>query len=338
MRRVWLEFRWSLLFTLTVWTASVVILHEGYPAAAGEEPMEWDRAAYYVLVMTAFEAALEFHVGAPPMVKAVFYALPLLGLFVIIDAIVRFTKLVFERRTNKKEWQELLATTYKDHVIVCGLGHVGYRIVQQLLRSNTEVVAIEQAETAFVAEVMALEVPVIVGDVRQSEVLLKAGVQRADAIIVATDVDLVNIETALNAKELAPGVKTIIRLFDQNLAKKVEKLVEIDEAFSTSALAAPVFAAAAIARNVINSFVVEDQVLNTVELVVRDGSRLVGRTLGSLHEQMEVTFLLHKDGEDVDWNPRPDRLLRAGAKLLVVSTVETMRDLEALNQPARRGF
>lgn len=338
MRRVWLEFRWSLLFTLTVWIASVVILHEGYPAAAGEEPMEWDRAAYYVLVMTAFEAALEFHVGAPWLVKAVFYALPLLGLFVIIDAIVRFTKLVFERRANKKEWQELLATTYKDHVIVCGLGHVGYRIVQQLLRSNAEIVAIEQTETPFVAEVMALDVPVIVGDVRHNEVLLKAGVQRADAIIVATDLDLVNIETALNAKELAPGVKTIIRLFDQNLAKKVEKLVEIDEAFSTSALAAPVFAAAAIAHNVINSFVVEDQVLNTVELVVRDGSRLVGRTLGSIHDQMEVTFLLLKDGDEVDWNPRPDRMLRAGAKLLVVSTVETMRELEALNQPGRRAF
>ncbi len=336
MVRVWREFRWSLLFTLTIWGASVVILHEGYPSAAGEEPMEWDRAAYYVLVMTAFEAALEFHVQAHWLVKAVFYALPLLGLFVIIDAIVRFTKLVFERRSNKKEWQELLATTYKDHVIVCGLGHVGYRTVQQLLRSNAEVVAIEQNETPFVAEIMALEVPVIVGDVRIHEVLIKAGVQRADAIIVATDHDIVNIETALSAKELAPGIKTIIRLFDQNLARKVEKLVEIDSAFSTSALAAPVFAAAAIARNVINSFVVEDQVLNTIEIVVREGARLEGRTLGSIHDQMEVTFLLLKQGDHADWNPRPDRIIHAGAKLLVVSTVETMRELEALNQPPRR--
>ena len=58
------------------------------------------------------------------------------------------TTLVFERRANKKEWQELLAGTYKDHVIVCGLGHVGYRVVHQLLRSGAECVAIEQAETA----------------------------------------------------------------------------------------------------------------------------------------------------------------------------------------------
>jgi Trk K+ transport system NAD-binding subunit len=336
MRRVWREFRWSLPFTLSVWALCTVILHEGYPIEGGEEPMEWDRAAYYVLVMTAFEAALDFHVDAPPLVKAVFFALPLLGLFVIIDAIVRFTKLVFERRTNKKEWQELLASTYKDHVIVCGLGHVGYRIVQQLMRSDAECVAIEQRESPFTAEIAALDVPVVAGDVRLPEVLLKAGIEHADAIIVATDNDIVNIETALAAKELAPQVKTIVRLFDQALAKKVEKLVEIDYAFSTSALAAPVFAAAAIARNVINSFVVEDQVLNTVEMVVREGSRLEGRTLGSVHDQMELTFLLLKEGDQADWNPRPDRIMRAGSKLLVVATVEIMRELEALNQGTRR--
>lgn len=336
MGRVWREFRWSLLFTLTVWTASVVILHEGYPRGAGEDLMTWDRAAYYTLVMTAFEAALDFHPQASLAVKGVFYALPLLGLFVIIDAIVRFMNLVFERRVDKKEWQELMAGTYQDHVIVCGLGHVGYRIVQQLLASDTECVVIDVKATQFVAEVMALGVPVVTGDARKAEQLRKAGIERADAIIVATEIDMVNIEAALVAKELAPEIKTIVRLFDQGLARRVEKLVEIDYAFSTSALAAPVFAAAAIARNVINSFVIEDQVLNTVELTIREGSRLDGRSLGSIHDEMEVTFLLLKQGAESDWNPRPDRVLRGGSRLLVVSTVEMMRLLDALNAPSRR--
>jgi Trk K+ transport system NAD-binding subunit len=333
---VWREFRVSLVFTSLVWGAAVVVLHELYPRIEGEEPMAWDRAAYYTLVMTAFEAALDFHTGAHWAVKAVFFALPLLGLFVIIDAIVRFTRLVFERRENKKEWQELMAGTYKDHVVVCGIGHVGYRIIQQLLHSGTECVAIEQRQSPFVDEVIAAEVPVIIGDVRSAEILLKAGVQRADAIIVATDNDIVNIETALSARELAPKVKTIVRMFDQNLARKMERLMEIDHAFSTSALAAPVFAAAASARNVINSFVIEDQVINTVELVVRPGARLDGVTLASLHDKMEVTFLLLKQGDEADWNPRPERILRAGAKLVVVATAEIMRELEALNQGPRR--
>lgn len=295
--------------------------------------MAWDRAAYYVLVMTAFEAALDYHVGAHWAVKATFFALPLLGLFVIIDAIVRFTRLMFERRTDKKEWQELLASAHEHHVIVCGLGHVGIRIVQQLVAARTDCVAIEHQDTPFVQEAIALGVPVILGDIRLAEHLLKANVKQADAIILATDQDLTNLEVAISAKELAPRIKTIVRIFDQRLAKRVEKLVEIDHAFSTSALAAPIFAAAATSRNVINSFAVDEVVLNTVELVVRAGSRLVGRSLGAVQKELEITFLMLKNPEEAkpDWNPQSERVLKAGAKILVVTEVETLRELEALN-------
>lgn len=335
-RLVWREFRASLLFTCAVWLVSWVVLHEFYPVMPGEDAMSWSRAGYYVLVMTAFEAALEFHPQAPWAVKAVFFALPLLGLFVIIDAVVRFTHLMFARRENRKEWQELLASTYKHHVIVCGLGHVGYRIVQQLLRAGTDCVAIDHQESSFAAEVRSLGVPVIIGDARLPDTLQKANITTAEAVIAATDDDLVNLETGLNAKELAPGVRVVLRMFDQTLAKKVEKSFDFDAGFSTSALAAPVFAAAAVTRNVIHSFVVEDEVLNTVEMVVRAGSKLDGRTIDQVRSALEVTFLLHQEGKALDWNPGPDRRLTAGVKVLVVATLEALRELESLNEEPRR--
>jgi Trk K+ transport system NAD-binding subunit len=283
-------------------------------------------------MMTAFGSSPEYHEAAPLAVKAVYFVLPLLGLFVLIDAFVRFAGLLFARRVNTKEWQALLATTYSNHIVVCGLGHVGTRIVQQLVASSTECVAIEQHENEFVASIQALGVPVIIGDVRRPEVLQRAQVARADALIAATDVDMVNIETGLNARELKPDLRVVLRLFDQALAKKIEKSLSFDAAFSTSALAAPVFAAAAVTRNVINSFVVGDKVLNTVELTVRGGSRLEGRTVDQLRAELEVTFLMLQVGDDVDWNPAPTRVLAAGAKLLVVTTLEALAELQTLNQ------
>lgn len=329
---VWRAFRWSLAFIVLVWGLSTLVLHEWYPLGPGEEPMTWGRAAYYVLMMTAFEAALEFHVNAPWMVKAVFFALPLLGLFVIIDTIVRFTGLLFQRRVNKKEWQELLATTYKHHVVVCGLGHVGYRIVEQLKRSGTDCVAVELNASEYTDEVMAMGVPVILGDASRIETLKKAMVPEAEAIIAATNNDLLNLETALNAREIAPNIKVVLRLFDQTLAKKIEKSFSINAAFSPSAIAAPVFAAAATTRNVINSFVVEGMALNTVELVVREGSKLAGKTIDALRSELEVTFLLYQWGQELDWNPGPERVLQPGTKLLVVTTLESLRVLERLNE------
>ncbi|MNR88693.1 Voltage-gated potassium channel Kch [compost metagenome] len=329
---VWRAFRWSLAFIILVWGLSTLVLHEWYPLGSGEEPMTWGRAAYYVLMMTAFEAALEFHVNAPWSVKAVFFALPLLGLFVIIDTIVRFTGLLFQRRVNKKEWQELLATTYKHHVVVCGLGHVGYRIVEQLKRSGTDCVAIELKATDYTDDVMAMGIPVILGDASRIETLKKAMLPDAEALIAATNNDLLNIETALNAREIAPKIKIVLRLFDQTLAKKIEKSFSIDAAFSPSAIAAPVFAAAATTRNVINSFVVEGMALNTVELLVREGSKLAGKTLDALRSELEVTILLYQSGQELDWNPGPERVLMPGTKLLVVTTLESLRILEYLNE------
>jgi Trk K+ transport system NAD-binding subunit len=174
--------------------------------------------------------------------------------------------------------------------------------------------------------------------VRKPDVLRQARVQAADALIAATDQDMVNIESGLNARELKPDLKVVLRLFDQALAKKIEKSFSFDAAFSTSALAAPVFAAAAVTKNVINSFVVEGKVLNTVEMTVRGGSRLDGRTVDSLREAFEVTFLMMQVGSDVDWNPAPERRLGPGTKVLVVTTLEALSELETLNQePGRVG-
>ncbi|MEB3223266.1 MAG: NAD-binding protein [Candidatus Sericytochromatia bacterium] len=331
LRRVWVEFRASLLFTGTVWGLSLGALHAGYPMAPGEHPMTWDRAAYYVLVMTAFEAALEFPPQAPWFVKVVFYGLPLLGLFVIIDAIVRFSKLVFERRAQVKDWQALVASTFREHVVVCGLGHVGYRTAEQLLESHVECVGIEVAESAFCRDLIARGVPVVVGDTRQPETLLAAGVARARAIVVATDNDVVNIETALVARELAPGIRTVVRLFDQRLARKVERLGEIDAAFSTSELAAPVFAASALSQRVLHSFRVGGLTLQTVELTVQATSALAGKRISEVQARLELTFLLVRHNDHVDWNPPSDTVLPAGTTAMVVATAEVVQALEALN-------
>ncbi|MFN3432184.1 MAG: hypothetical protein ACK46X_19825, partial [Candidatus Sericytochromatia bacterium] len=65
----------------------------------------------------------------------------------------------------------------------------------------------------------------------------------------------------------------------------------------------------------------------------------------SLRAELEVTFLMMQvgDGHDVstapaevDWNPAPDRVLVAGAKVVVVTTMEALTELEVLNQERGR--
>ncbi len=141
----------------------------------------------------------------------------------------------------------MIAETMEGHVVVCGLGNVGVRVVQHLKRFSEDVVAIESNPDArFVGEVAGYEVPVLFGDVRDTKILEQASVAKAKAIIAVTDNDLANLEAAMTAREINPNIRVVIRMFDQNLAKKVEKSMGIEGAYSSSARSARLFAQAAI--------------------------------------------------------------------------------------------
>ena len=84
--------------------------------------------------------------------------------------------------------------------------------------------AIEADENGrFVAAARALDIPVVTGDARQRELLLQLGLQRARAIVAATSSDLVNLSAALNARDLRPDLRVVVRLYDPAFAIRVQR-------------------------------------------------------------------------------------------------------------------
>jgi voltage-gated potassium channel len=167
-----------------------------------------------------------------------------LGLVVIAEGVINLGQLLFQHRTNSRQWQLMTAATFENHIVVAGLGNVGYRVVEQLRRVGEEVICIEKdMDAKFRAEMERFEVPVLIGDITNEQLLLDASINKAKAFMALTDNDLANLEAALTVREIVPGIRVIIRMFDQRLAQKIEKSFGINCAFSTSALAAPVFAA-----------------------------------------------------------------------------------------------
>lgn len=213
----------------------------------------------------------------------------------------------------------MLAATYENHIIVCGLGNVGMRVVQHLRRMGEDVVCIEKNEdNLFLAEMEQLGVSVIVANTRSSQCLEDAGVRKAKAVIAVTDDDLANMESCLNARELVPGIKVVMRMFDQKLAEKVERSFGIN-AFSASALSAPVFALAAVSADILSSFEFGGTIVNAVQIPIKDGGILHGLTVDDVRRKYGVTILLHEHDGTSDWNPAPDRVLKAGTRLLAVT-------------------
>ena len=222
----------------------------------------------------------------------------------------------------------MLASTYEKHRVVCGLGNVGFRVVENLKRYEQDVVCIEQkTATQFVAEIERLNVPVIDGDATSLAALELAGVKKAKAVIAVTDNDLANLEIALNARELNPAIRAVVRMFDQRLAKKIEKSFGITCAFSTSALSAPVFAQSALSENILASFEFGHTTVNAFQLVVYPGLGFVGKKIDDIRHQYEVTVLMHERKDHVDWNPPPTMVLEEGDKLLILTDNSLAQEL-----------
>jgi Trk K+ transport system NAD-binding subunit len=212
------------------------------------------------------------------------------------------------------------------------MGRVGYRVTKELLRLGEEVVGIEiNPDIPFLEDIRQLKIPVLLGDARTRELLEKTRIDTASAIVVCTDNDMTNLDIALDAREINPKIKVVMRMFDARLAEKVRRGFGIHTAFSTSALAAPVFAAAATRAKIKQSFYVDDVLMNVARARVQKGSALEGHTVGWAEEALDLTIVLHERQDLVDPHPAPDVELQAEDCLAVFASLESLALLREMS-------
>jgi Trk K+ transport system NAD-binding subunit len=253
----------------------------------------------------------------------------------ITDALIRSRLLqTLGRRT--------VPANMHDHVIVAGLGSIGYRVALGIAARGVPVVVVEvHDESRFVSPARAAGIPVYIGDARHREVLEDLRVGSARAVVAATSNDLVNLSTALNARALRPDMRVVVRLFDPDFAVRVQQGFGIRFTRSVSHLAAPAFAAAAVGSEVIATVPVGDRrVILFARLRVPAGSLLEGRLAASLHAEgaMRVLAVADPGSEEARWDIPVDEILDAGEEVVVAATRAGLGDLLHLaSTPAQPG-
>ena len=295
-RVLFLESRSALVLFVVILLSGALALHFLYTPLGSNESPGFGLALYATFSMIFFQPQLPF--PHEWYLQILFFAIPLLGLAAVADGVLRFGGALLNKKARGQEWEVAMASTYSNHVIVCGLGKVGYRVTLELHKAGREVVGVESStDKRFTGRIKEMGIPVIIADARQPETLIKASVQRADAIVPCTDNELANLDIALDARDLNPEIKIVMRMFDPDLARRIEKGFGIHTAFSTSALAAPIFAAAAMRLDVKYAFYVGETLLNLSEVAIEPASRLIGRTTGQLEEEFDLTIVRYQKGD-----------------------------------------
>ena len=332
---LFLESRAALTTFLALVGGGALLFYWLYTDPETGQPISLAQAIYAAFAMVFFQAPLAF--PEQGLLQLLYFILPIVGLIAVADGIIRFGVALTNKQERGQKWQVAVASTYNQHVIVCGVGKVGFRVILELLKFNREIVAIESNPAGrFVEKALALGIPVIIADARRSENLVKAGIERAAAVIPCTEDELTNLDIALDAREINPQAKIVMRMFDPDLARRIEKGFGIYTAFSVSALAAPTFAAASMRANVYSSFYVGDELLNISETVISPNTRLDGWTVANVEQAFDLSVVgLVVDGKTI-LHPGPDQGLHAGYRLLVLADMDTLQRLDALNQPPGR--
>lgn len=130
----------------------------------------------------------------------------LYSLSTAVSAIVENQVVRFVRRDKMMEAIKRL----ENHVIVCGAGRVGINAAHILRSYKVPYVLIDRNE-ALVSQAAEDGHFVMLGDATRDEVLIKAGILKAQGIICAMSEDAHNVFGVLTARSLNPGLKIVAR-------------------------------------------------------------------------------------------------------------------------------
>ncbi len=295
--------------------------------------VEWLRALY-LAAGAVTSAGIEDNTfsNAAPWAKVAAVVAQLMGIVlmalltaVIIDSLIgaRISRVIGGVRGRPR-----------NHVVVCGLGTVGARVLEILAERGVAVVGVEQDEDApGVQTAHRLRIPVVIGDSSNEETLRSAGVQRCQSVLAITNGDITNLESAMVVRDLNSEARITMRMFDHDLAQRVERQLGLGHSRSVSMLVAPSIAAAVANRHKQVTVPAGRRVLLLTEVTVRPGSIATGLRLGELDESGGLRVLARQDGDTWDWTPAYDEILQPGDRIAVAGTRSGLARLLLATRP-----
>jgi voltage-gated potassium channel len=293
--------------------------------AAGESIPNLVEAIYLVLTMAFLQPSGIF--PHSPFLQVFYFLFPIIGIGALAQGLTDFGILLFNRRARSREWEIAVASTLNKHHILIGLGHLGFRVVQQLHDMGEQVAVIELDPKAdLTTSVQKLGIPVISGDASREATLTDAGVRRAKSIIMCVQNDALNLKTALKARTLNPNIKVIIRIFDDDFAEELHSQFGFN-ALSGTAIAAPAFAASAAGADITNPINVEGESLSLARLTVTPNSELDGKSVGQIEDGYNVSIVLVRHDHNTELHPTDSMVVQGDNLLAVLGRPEKLNAL-----------
>lgn len=111
--------------------------------------------------------------------------------------------------------------SFKNHVVVCGYGRNGKQAVKKLLTHNKSFVVIEKNKE-MENRLQLDNVPYVIGNANEDEILMQAGIDRASNFISALPNDADNLFVVLSTRQINKNINIISRASNESSYDKLK--------------------------------------------------------------------------------------------------------------------
>jgi voltage-gated potassium channel len=287
---------------------------------------------YIMLALMVLEASIE--VPDEFYLIAFWYLQPFIAVYIVGRGAADFVRLFLNRDERRDAWEAAVAATYRKHVIIIGVGHVGMRVTRTLVQMGFDVVAVDINVTKQLDEDLRnVGVPIVTGDARNVSILEQAGLKYANAVIIATSNDHINLEVTMRVRDMNPDIRLVSRMWDDRLAQQMERFFDV-EVLSASDLAAPAFAGAAVGAEITQNLHIAGMEYSMIRLVVRKDSFMDGLTIDVIQEDQDVDIvLLHRANNGIpEVHPDGEIIVHDGDTIVLFANHDKITEIVSRNE------
>ena len=225
-----------------------------------------------------------------------------------------------------RDWVERRAIvqtieTMSGHVVLCGYGRFGRAVAQALQQSGKTFVVLESDPSATAVSDEDGN-STLMGSALEDEMLLRAGIERASALVAATGSDADNVFLTMAALELNAAIVVHARAENATGARRLH------QAGAQQVISPHQLGGQRVANAIVRPGVVEFLELSRPgsgvkvdleEIVLASGSPLDGAQLGSLSERgIELSVVAIKHQDALRLRPAPSHELEPGDRIVAV--------------------
>jgi voltage-gated potassium channel len=237
-----------------------------------------------------------------------------------------------------KQQRERALADVTDHIIVCGYGRMGKLVCREFSRDEVPFVLIDIRDDV----VRDFDLPgglALIGDATSDEVLKRAHIERARALVTVMASDADNLFTTLSARLLRSDLFIVARV------EAVESEAKLLRAGANRVVSPYQIGGSRVAQAVLRPTVVdfielatrtEHMDLQLEETRLAADSPLAGCMLkdSRLRTDLKVIVVaIKKAGGHMNYNPAPDTVLEPGDTLVAIGHKEQLDQLETLANP-----